>query len=106
MLDESIKGWPEISYFKKYFLKSIEANKKMYDRFVNINFGQPKKDSSFHTQLFYLPDPDFRGSLPESSLFNLDTMKLMFSTFQGISDLIEHPEINVDFRVLSSLTER
>jgi hypothetical protein len=38
-IDDSIFGFPEISYFKTYFLDKTKSNPKIQADFKDVNFG-------------------------------------------------------------------
>lgn len=59
-IDDSIFGWPEISYFKDYFLDKISSNPKASAAFKDVNFGNPyDANVHYYSHLFYLPDADY-----------------------------------------------
>jgi hypothetical protein len=95
-IDDSIFGFPEISYFKTHFMEKIASSEAATKEFKDINFGNPRDPKTkFYSHLFFLPEADFRGEVPKSSLFNLETLQTMFATFEKIPDLTLTP--GVDF---------
>jgi len=56
--------------------------------FEQITFGNPSDPTGeFYSHLFFLPASDFRGEVPKSSLFNLETLQVMYSTMSRLPDL-------------------
>lgn len=50
--------------------------------------GDPKSTSgNFYSELFYVPDPDYRGEVPRNSLFNLLTLQKVMNAFKDMPDL-------------------
>jgi len=79
-----------------HFMEKTKSNKNVQDAFKDVNFGDAKNpDENFYSELFYLPEADYRGEVPRNSLFNLETLKKIFDKFKETPDLIENP--NVDF---------
>ena len=103
-IDDTILGYPEISYFKTAFLKKMKGTK--YEGvFDNVSYGSPKSNINYG-HLFYLPPRDFVGDIPESSLFNLDTIRSVFETIETLVDVFEDPNQEVDFSTLASFTQK
>lgn len=60
LIDDSIFGFPEISYFKDHFMEKTASNPKVQAAFKDVSFGDPyKEDTKFYSWLFYLPDVDY-----------------------------------------------
>lgn len=89
MVDDSIFGFPEFNYFKIHFMEKTKSNANVQNAFKDINMGDPKSSSgNFYSELFYIPDPDYRGEVPWNSLFNLQTLQWVMNTFKDMPDLI------------------
>jgi len=75
--------------------------------FKDVNFGNPKDSSKFYSHLFYLPEDDYWGETPKSSIFHLETLKLVFDRFNQIPDFIETPDVDIDEYIpkLQQITE-
>lgn len=102
-IDPTILGYPEINYFKSELLRRIKGSKYEND-FNTIDFGSPKTGRNF-VHLFYLPHADFRGELPKSSLFNLDTLKALFNEIETMPDIFENNTVTVNYADYHSFTK-
>lgn len=103
-IDDTIMGFPEISYFKQNLEKKLKGsiNEKQFD---GVDFGSPKGKEEF-SYLFYIPPTDFRGELPETSLFNIETLIQLFDMTERMEDVWEHPDHQIDFSEYAYLTEK
>lgn len=89
MVDDSIFGFPEFNYFKIHFMEKTKSNANVQNAFKDFNMGDPKSSSgNFYSELFYIPDPEYRGEVPWNSLFNLQTLQWVMNTFKDMPDLI------------------
>uniref|UniRef100_A0A7S3KSX1 Uncharacterized protein n=1 Tax=Euplotes crassus TaxID=5936 RepID=A0A7S3KSX1_EUPCR len=79
--------------------------KTPYEKTFNgIDFGSPKSGKEY-SHLFYIPPKDFEGLLPESSLFNIDTLAHVFGQVETMPDIFDNTTVEVDFGVYSDITE-
>jgi hypothetical protein len=102
-MDDTILGYPEMSYFKKKNLDKLKGSK--YENvFDNIDFGTPSSNKNY-VHIFYLPPADFVGDLPESSLFNLNTLKTVFGETEKLTDIFKDPTQEIDFSMYANYTE-
>ena len=102
-LDDTILGYPEISYFKPAFVKNLTGSQYEHD-FDDVNFGIPGSGASYQ-HIFYLPPADFKGELPKSSLFNLDTLQDVFIKIESLPDIGINPNATVNYTDLANFTE-
>ena len=102
-LDDTVLGYPEINFFIPTFLKKLNDTQHKGE-FDSINFGSPKSEINY-SHLFFLPKRDYFGEVPKTSLFNLDTLKAIFSTIETMVDIYEDPSKTVDYSRFSNFTK-
>ena len=85
--------------------EKINKVPKLKELFKGVSFGEPH-NPKFYSHLFFVPPRDFKGDLPASSLFNIQTLQTMFDTFSTVPDLSVNPDGDVDFDALSGLTAK
>jgi len=101
-LDDTIIGYPEMNFFRSQMLKNITGSQ--YEKtFDGINFGSPGSKLNY-VHLFYLPPAEFRGELPTTSLFNLDTLNMLFEKTKTIVNIFEDSTIEYEFSELAEFT--
>jgi len=97
-------GFPEMNYFKKN-LTDILINTQYENTFQNIDFGSPTATHEY-SHLFYIPPKDFEGKLPESSLFNIDTLSGMYDVIEEMPDIFDNSTVVVDFTKYKEFTKK
>lgn len=103
-VDANIIGFPEINYFKQYFLKKVEGT--IYEKiFSKIDFGGPHDETSF-IHLFYIPPSEHRGSVPDSTLFNKDTLTELLDVIYKMPDVSKDLDAAIDFNMLKESTRK
>lgn len=103
-LDDTILGYPEISFFRTAFIDKLK-NSTYKNDFDKINFGSPKAAKNYG-HLFYLPPADYVGDLPESSLFNLDTLIAVFEQIETVPDMFADPTVAVNYTDYNAFTQK
>ena len=95
-------------------LKKSEQDCSKHEKiFKHVGFGKPE-GNKFYSHIFYLPEKDFVGDVPESSLFNLDTLKMTYAMFESFPDIfsdqtqcLEDSELSKEgLEKLADLTKR
>lgn len=102
-IDDTILGYPEINYFKPAFLAKLN-NTQHQGVFDSVNFGGPDSQINY-SHLFFLPSRTYFGEVPKSSLFNLDTLKSVFSTIETMVDIYQDPSQTVKYSSFSNFTQ-
>lgn len=63
-------------------MEAIKTNAYATSKFKDVHFGEGRDlNTKYYPNLFHLPNEEYRGQVEESSLFNLDTLKMVFATF-------------------------
>lgn len=78
-------------------MDAIKDNAYATSKFKDVNFGVGWEiNTKYYSHLFHLPEEKYRGQVNESSLFNLDTLKQVFATFDSIPDITKSPKLDIE----------